>query len=98
MISLDPKGHFQQSDPKERSVISSLSYDRTIHKAFAYSLAEMALAGATEAELKGATKFITTFLNLAESPERPPQFPVKTLKTYSQTPAPKPPESPEPPK
>ena len=46
---------------------------------FSFSISEMAFSGASEAELSGARKFISTFQNLWEKGLEPVKLPVKTL-------------------
>lgn len=82
MISLSPKAQFL-TNKDDRTAFANIASNPTIHKAMTHALAEIALEGATDVELKGAKRLMNHFLNMAETPEPAPTFPQKTLKTYA---------------
>lgn len=73
-----PRDLFQQrrNDAETLAAQANEPYMRT---AMVYALSQLALNGASEAELKGARAFIHTFLNLSEKPSAPVTYPPKTL-------------------
>lgn len=81
MNVFDPKAQFQLNK-EERETFSNIAARTLVAKAFAFALCNIAYRGATEFELKGASKLIDEFLNLAEIPEPSPESIIPQLKTY----------------
>ncbi len=68
MISLKPAELFSQDEAFARTWRDEVR-KRTFHEAAAYSLAKMAMDGATTEQLAGAKKFLQIFMNCAEPVE-----------------------------
>jgi hypothetical protein len=76
MISLQPTELFKQDEALARSWRDEVR-KRAFHEAATYTLAKIALDGASTEQLAGAKKFLQTFMNCAEPVEaisvaRPP--------------------------
>ena len=68
MISLQPTELFRQDEALARIWRDEVR-QRSFHEASTYSLAKMALDGATADQLAGAKKFLQIFMNCAEPVE-----------------------------
>jgi hypothetical protein len=68
MISLSPSELFKNDEALSRAWRDEVR-QRSFHEAAAYSLAKMALDGASAEQLAGAKKFLQIFMNCAEPVE-----------------------------
>jgi hypothetical protein len=68
MISLQPTELFKQDEALARSWRDEVR-KRAFHEAATYSLAKLAMDGATTEQLAGAKKFLQIFMNAAEPVE-----------------------------
>ena len=80
MSSFSPAESFRRFNQEERVTLKSNAYSRWLILALQSALAEMSWRGTKGDEMAGATRFIATFLDLAEDPTPPPQrYPVPDL-------------------
>ena len=82
MTELDPKSQFQAFHPEEATQLQANRESRWLKTSLLYTLANMTHQGATEAELRGARRFVSVLLNLWEKASPPVTYPVKTLDTF----------------
>jgi len=68
MISIQPTELFRQDEALSRTWRDEVR-QRNFHEASTYSLAKMALDGASAEQLAGAKKFLQIFMNCAEPVE-----------------------------
>jgi hypothetical protein len=80
MLSLSPIAHFQNTRKEDAMALANAVRTSWMTSALTYSMASMALSGATKEELIGARQFMGIMMNLAEPiPAPPPPLPDKTL-------------------
>lgn len=85
MIQYRPKALFQK-DSKEREAYSHLAANPLLHRAIAFTQADMAAAGFGPQEMYGVNNFIVALLNLSEADEPKKPLPVKHLTSYDNPP------------
>lgn len=93
---ISPKSQFLATLGAQ-SNFRNLIRSNDVQNALTCALAEMALTNPTAEEIRGATKFINTFLNIAEEARPMGVVPDKRLDYSVLDSSPKPPEPPKPP-
>lgn len=81
MVPYRPKTLFQNNS-QEREAWSQLASNPLLHRAIAYTQADMATAGFGPDEMKGVNSFIVGLLNLSENVEVQKPLPTKPLTSF----------------
>lgn len=85
MIHYRPKALFQQNS-EEREAFAQLATNKLLHRAIAFTQADMAAAGFGPDHMAGVNNFIVALLNLSEPEPVEKKLPVKALESYEQPP------------
>lgn len=79
MNTLAPKDIFQQSCKSDAETLANTINQPWMRTAMIYAVSQLSLSGASEQEIAGARKFITTLINLSETQKPEPAYPSKEL-------------------
>lgn len=79
MTTFSPKEIFNRLHKADSAELQAHREDAWLVNGLAFSLSEMAHAGADSSELKGARRLIKTLRNLWEEKAEPMKFPVVSL-------------------
>lgn len=75
-----------QSNSSEREAWQQLSTNPLLHRAIAYTQADMATAGFGPQEMAGVNNFIIGLLNLSENEVTTKPLPIRKLTSYDEPP------------
>lgn len=77
-LSLSPKGLFQQNEDQVKA-FKAIAHNTHFLQALNSAMSEFAMRETTPDELKGARRFISLLLNIAEKESTPERMPPKKL-------------------
>lgn len=89
MIHYRPKALFQQNS-EEREAFAQIATNKLLHRAIAFTQADMAAAGFGPDHMAGVNNFIVALLNLSEPEPTAKVLPVKALESFDNPPVPAP--------
>lgn len=81
MVTYRPKVLFQ-NNKSDREAWEQIANNPLLHRAIAFTQADMAMAGFGPQEMNGVNTFIVGLLNLSTDIEIPKALPVKALKSF----------------